>query len=87
MRASGGTKFGLSFFVVDFTNSTIAFLAGPSLQDGSGSVWAYARANSNRNKNRPQSFCLSVCAPFKIFPDFFSLSWRPSREGPCLDEA
>jgi hypothetical protein len=42
MRASGGTKFGLPFSVVVLTNSTIAFLAAPSFQDGNGSVWAYA---------------------------------------------
>src|SRR5262245_52263373 len=44
MRSSSGTNFGLPRAVVACTNSTIAFLAGPSFQEGSGSVWALARA-------------------------------------------
>src|SRR5262245_14458598 len=51
MRASGATNCGLLFSVVVFTNSTIAFLAAPSFQDGSGSVWADAWAHPNRNMN------------------------------------
>ena len=42
MRASGGTNFGLPWVVVDWTNSTIAFLAAPSFHEGSGSVCASA---------------------------------------------
>ena len=38
IRASGATNFGLALSVVTCTNSTIAFFAGPSFQDGSGSV-------------------------------------------------
>ena len=40
MRSSGGTNFGLPCVVVACTKSTIAFLAGPSFQEGSGSVCA-----------------------------------------------
>src|SRR5262245_27214858 len=60
MRASGATNCGLPFSVVVFTNSTIAFLAAPSFQDGSGSVWAYARANTNRNANAPSTILFTV---------------------------
>ena len=44
MRSAGGTNFGLPCVVVVCTNSTIAFLAGPSFQEGSGSVCASACA-------------------------------------------
>ena len=37
IRSSAGTNFGLPAVVVDCTNSTIAFFAAPSFQDGSGS--------------------------------------------------
>ena len=40
MRSAGGTNFGLAWSVVACTNSMIAFLAGPSFQEGRGSVWA-----------------------------------------------
>ncbi len=38
MRASGDTYFGLALSVVVFTNSMIAFFAGPSFHDGKGSA-------------------------------------------------
>src|SRR4051812_43398820 len=44
MRSAMGTKFGLPASVVALTNETIAALAGPSFQDGSGSAWAIACA-------------------------------------------
>src|SRR5215510_14996494 len=40
MRSAGGTNFGLPCVVVASTNLTIACLAAPSFQEGSGSVWA-----------------------------------------------
>jgi hypothetical protein len=40
MRACGATYFGSALSVVARTNSRIARLAGPSFQEGSGSVWA-----------------------------------------------
>src|SRR6266481_1824166 len=49
IRSAGGTKFGLPFVVVVFTNSTIAFFAAPSFHEGSGSVCANAWPNTNRN--------------------------------------
>src|SRR5262249_26272936 len=42
IRSSGGTNFGLPWVAVVCTNSTIAFLAASSFQEGSGSVWALA---------------------------------------------
>ena len=48
MRSAGGTNLGLPCVVVACTNSTIACLAGPSFHEGSGSVWAWARALSER---------------------------------------
>src|SRR5262245_28340646 len=42
MRSAGGTNFGLPDVVVLVMNSTIAVLAGPSFQEGSGSVCAAA---------------------------------------------
>jgi hypothetical protein len=39
-RSAGGTKLGLPCVVVVCTKSTIAFFAGPSFHDASGSVWA-----------------------------------------------
>src|SRR4029450_12794108 len=76
MRASGATNCGLPFSVVDFTNSTIAFLAAPSFQDGSGpaptavegSVCAYAWLKTNRNKN---------AAPIILFISVGSISGLP----------
>ncbi len=44
IRSAGGTNFGLPCVVVVCTNSTIAFLAGPSFHEGSGSVCASACA-------------------------------------------
>src|SRR5690242_18221795 len=40
MRSSGGTNLGLDGSVVACTNLRIACLAGPSFQDGKGSVCA-----------------------------------------------
>jgi len=37
-RSAGGMNFGLPCVVVVCTNSTIAFLAGPSFHEGSESV-------------------------------------------------
>src|SRR5690242_7664204 len=46
MRSFGSTYLGLDFSVVSFTKEIIAFLAGPSFQDGRGSrAWALAAAN------------------------------------------
>jgi hypothetical protein len=42
IRSAGGTNCGLPCVVVVRTKSTIAFLAGPSFQEGSGSVCASA---------------------------------------------
>src|SRR5262245_31504155 len=70
MRASGGTNFGLLFSVVVFTNSTIAFLAAPSFQDGSWSGCASTRTTISKNKN-PASTILFVTACF--METFFTL--------------
>src|SRR5262245_36887945 len=64
MRSAGGTNLGLAASVVSFTNATMACLAGPSFQDGSGSVCAQAsRARTlktamaiKRANSRDQSF-------------------------------
>src|SRR5262245_19083200 len=40
IRSSGGTNLGLALSVVAFTKATIACFAGPSFQDGRGSVCA-----------------------------------------------
>src|SRR5215467_12910424 len=40
MRSAGGTNCGLPCVVVTSTNLTMASLAAPSFQEGSGSVWA-----------------------------------------------
>src|SRR5262245_15382505 len=55
MRASGATYVGLALSVVAWTNSTMAFLAGPSFHEGRGSAWANAWAlqpNATRSANR-----------------------------------
>ena len=44
MRSAAGTKSGPPSVVTFATKSTIACFAGPSFQDGSGSVWAPADA-------------------------------------------
>ena len=40
IRSAGGTNFMLDWSVVACTKAMIAFLAGPSFQEGRGSVWA-----------------------------------------------
>src|SRR5277367_2605396 len=42
MRSCGSTYFELDFSVVSLTNAMIAFFAGPSFQEGSGSPTASA---------------------------------------------
>jgi len=44
IRSGPGTNFGFPGVVVAFTNSTIAFFAALSCQDGRGSDWAWAVA-------------------------------------------
>src|SRR6266446_6672827 len=59
MRASGGTNFGLDWSVVACTNSRIAFFAGPSFHEGSGSIWACTSATTSRHKHATRiSRCL-----------------------------
>src|SRR5262245_61743925 len=93
MRASGATNCGLPFSVVAFTNSTIAFLAAPSFQDGSGpapsavegSVWAYAWASPSKNKNPAPTILFIILRFIEIL-----LSWDFSSsrlEGETLDRA
>src|SRR6266478_2117551 len=63
MRATGGTNFGLAWSVVAFTNSTIACLAGPSFQEGSGSVCAWAAtavSNVPHSTSSPKPTVLTV---------------------------
>src|SRR5262245_20196845 len=59
MRASGGTDFGLPSVVVACTKSRIAFFAGLSFQEGSGSDCARAPALTS---TRPQKRTASVRA-------------------------
>src|SRR5271169_1800973 len=42
MRSASGTKLGLAASVVAWTNLTIASFAGPSFQEGRGSLSAFA---------------------------------------------
>ena len=49
IRAAGGTCCGLDESVAAWTNFTIPCLAGPSFQDGRGSVWAPASPERNRH--------------------------------------
>src|SRR4051812_43536799 len=57
MRSSGATNCGLLFSVVFLTKSRIAFFAGPSFHEGSGSVAAVAVG----------------CAPFELGDEEFVL--------------
>ena len=54
MRSSGGTNFGLVRSVVACTKSRIACLAGPSFQDGSGSICANAGSAAERKAGRDE---------------------------------
>ena len=48
IRAAGGTCWGLAASVAAWTNFTMLCLAGPSFQDGKGSVWAPASSERSR---------------------------------------
>ena len=62
----GGTNFGLPLSVVALTNSTIAFLAAPSFQDGSGpapsaikgAIWICL--GKHEQKSSPAPIILSI---------------------------
>src|SRR5262245_7849313 len=77
MRSSGGTNFGLALSVVARTNSTIAVLAAPSFQDGSGSFRGIVCAAKARlavmtiakaNRIRTRGFIVrTACLRYRIF--------------------
>ena len=82
MRCSGGTNFGLALSVVTRTKSRIAFFAGPSFQDGSGSAWSswpsacQVTKGTRRTPVRPSLGGDGLArSPPWLFTDYCSLSF------------
>ena len=72
----GGTNCGLPGVVVALTNSRMAFLAGPSFQEGSGSVCASACGQKASEAARisaragPENVVIRFIGPLLSYPDF-----------------
>ena len=67
MRSAGGTNCGLPCVVVACTKSTMAFFAGPSFHDGSGSVCARAHGAPASTATSKSTWAQR---PYRRFIDF-----------------
>ena len=74
MRSAGGTNRGLDLSVAVRTNSMIADFAGPSFQEGRGSVAAAAVRAAIRAANTKQPYADFQCDSHSVL-FFFGLIW------------